>query len=406
MKESTHEERSRWTAANPVASSKAFRLIIDAVVHTFIGIPTGNLRRATFTDVGNGFVNNDTLLAESFEKHLRSRRGFLGVSQAFYGIFEPQGRAALHIHALVWTMVNSELIARCSKRQLEFLCIAIDKVIATWIHQDDVKDEEWEKDIPQFNQRCALRNVPKYMNLLKLGSFATRIMYRVQYHGKCSFTCFKSKGFTDRCRFVKPSEQFPKTVFHSLRQNRGVSGEILIPIRDTNIDFPPVVGNLSIPIPDSRIHWLDHKRLNAVDGNMVDGNLFLSASLGWNSCVNFVSAPGSAQSAIHYISRYMTKNPTQAKSILPLVYSAVSKRKLYPSKAKDSGSSQRNATYLTQIVLNLINGGDECADQVAASAVYNLPSYMSSHNFVNLYAVDFIKYVKSGGKSLQEDVFR
>ena len=68
------------------------------------------------------------------------------------------------------------------------------------------------------------------------------------------------------------------------------------------------------------------------------------------------------------------------------------------------GSSQRNATYLTQIVLNLLNGGDECADQMAASAVYNLPSFTSSHNFVNLYAVDFINYVKSGGKSLQEDV--
>ena len=100
----------------------------------------------------------------------------------------------------------------------------------------------------------------------------------------------------------------------------------------------------------------------------------------------------------------MTKSLTQAKSILPLVYSAVSKRKLYPSKADDSGSLQRNATYLTQIVLNLLNGGDECADQMAASAVYNLSSSISSHNFVNLYAVDFINYVKSGGKSIQEDV--
>ena len=137
---------------------------------------------------------------------------------------------------------------------------------------------------------------------------------------------------------------------------------------------------------------------------MVDGNISLSASLGWNTSVNFISATGSAQSAMHYISRYMSKSLTQAKSILPLVYSAVSKRKLYPSKAEDSGSPQRNATYLTQIVLNLLNGGDECADQMAASAVYNLPSFMSSHSFVNLYAVDFIKYVKSGGKSLQEDV--
>ena len=408
MKESTHEERSRWTAKNPVASAKAFRLIIDTIVQTFIGIPTGNLRRSTFTDIRNIDTfchgNKDTLLADDFEKHLQSRRGFLGVSQAFYGIFEPQGRAALHIHALVWTLVNAELIARCSKRQLEFLCMAIDKVIATWIHEDDVKAEELEKEFPELNQRCALRQVPRNMNFLKLGSFSQRIMYRVQYHGKCSFTCFKSKGFTDRCRLAKPSEKFPKTIIHTLRENRALSGEILIPTRDAVIDPPPIIGNLSIPIPDSRVHWIDHKRLNDVDGNMVDGNIPLSASLGWNTSVNMIAAPGSAQSAIHYISRYMSKNPTQAKSILPLVYTAVSKRKLYPSKAEDRGSSQRNATHLTQIVLNLLNGGDECADQMAASAVYNLPSFTSSHNFVNLYVVDFINYIKSGGKSLQEDV--
>ena len=99
----------------------------------------------------------------------------------------------------------------------------------------------------------------------------------------------------------------------------------------------------------------------------------------------------------------MAKSPTKPTTILPLVYSAVSKRKLYPSKAKDSGTCQRNATHLTQIVLNLLNGADECSDQMAASAVYNLPSSVSSHSFTNLYAVDFINYVKSGGKSLQED---
>ena len=54
-------------------------------------------------------------------------------------------------------------------------------------------------------------------------------------------------------------------------------------------------------------------------------------------------------------------------------------------------------------MLNLLNGADECSDQMAASAVYNLPSSVSSHSFTSLYAVDFINYVKSGGKSLQED---
>ena len=41
---------------------------------------------------------------------------------------------------------------------------------------------------------------------------------------------------------------------------------------------------------------------------------------------------------------------------------------------------------------------------MAASAVYNLPSFISSHSFSNLYTVDFINYVKSGGTSLQEEV--
>ena len=105
MKESTHKERSKWAAANPIASAKAFRLIIDTVVQVFLGIPTGNLRRSTFTDIGNSSTSSledsDTFLADAFENHLHSRRGFLGVTQALYGIFEPQGRGALHMHALV-----------------------------------------------------------------------------------------------------------------------------------------------------------------------------------------------------------------------------------------------------------------------------------------------------------------
>ena len=107
------------------------------------------MRRSTFTDVGNGKISfggtDNTILADSFEKHLRSRKGFLGVSQAIYGVFEPQGRGALHMHAPVWTLVNAELIARCTTRQLELLCVAINRVIATWIHENDVRDEEKKK---------------------------------------------------------------------------------------------------------------------------------------------------------------------------------------------------------------------------------------------------------------------
>ena len=137
MTQSTHKERSKWTAENPVASAKAFHLIMETVVHVFIGIKTGNIRRSTFTHCnGNSNVkrfseDDDTILALAFERYIESRKGFLGVTQAFFSIFEPQGRGALHLHALIWNILSAELTARCNKRQLDYLCKSIDRVIAT-----------------------------------------------------------------------------------------------------------------------------------------------------------------------------------------------------------------------------------------------------------------------------------
>ena len=61
---------SVWTAANPVASVKEFHLIMNTVARTIIEIPICNSRKSTFTDVGNGFGDKNTLLAETFENHL------------------------------------------------------------------------------------------------------------------------------------------------------------------------------------------------------------------------------------------------------------------------------------------------------------------------------------------------
>ena len=259
MNQSTHQERSKWTAENPVASAKAFHLIMQTVVHVFIGIKTGNIRRSTFTHCSKTGKNdscsddNDTVLAEAFERHLQSRQGFLGVTQAFYSIFEPQGRGALHLHAPVWTILRAELMARCNQKQLECLCKSIDRVIATWISNSSVEVEEKDKENPALNSRCALRDTSINMNGLQLESFGKRIMYRCQNHSKCSFTCFKKKEFEAHCRMCKPTKRFPKTVIHTLRQRRTETGELLIPSRDTLIDPPPPVGNLSFPIPDNRV---------------------------------------------------------------------------------------------------------------------------------------------------------
>ena len=100
----------------------------------------------------------------------------------------------------------------------------------------------------------------------------------------------------------------------------------------------------------------------------------------------------------------MKKPLDKTSAILPMVYSARKKQMRFPSRAEDRGSSKRNAKYLTQILLNKINGSQEISDQIAASAVYGYDSYISSHDFVNFYPVDLYNYIKYGGQSLDDDL--
>ena len=73
---------------------------MDALVSSFIGIPTGNTKYSVPIDCleQNENSNGDSVSAK-FEAHLKSRARFLGVPAAFYGIYEAQAREALHMHA-------------------------------------------------------------------------------------------------------------------------------------------------------------------------------------------------------------------------------------------------------------------------------------------------------------------
>ena len=79
-------------------------------------------------------------IEDVFKRHLRSRMGCPGVPTSFFGIHEP-----LNMHAPLWTLLNAELITRCSLPQLRKVCCLIDQLIASWIHDDDVQAEELEK---------------------------------------------------------------------------------------------------------------------------------------------------------------------------------------------------------------------------------------------------------------------
>ena len=172
IKQSTNEQRSVWSAKNPVASAKAFHIIMNALVSTFICIPTGNTKYSVPVDCLEEQENDDVdySLSSRFEAHLKRRSGCLGVPTAFYGIYEAQGRGALHMHALIWTLLNTELLNRCTKDELQKICVLIDQFIATWISDEDATTEECAKKSESF-VRCALRYLPRNLSLAELRKF-------------------------------------------------------------------------------------------------------------------------------------------------------------------------------------------------------------------------------------------
>ena len=66
-------------------------------------MPTGNTKYSVPIDCLEEMDNEqgDVSLSARFEKQLNRRTGCLGIPTAFYGVYEAQGRGALHMHSLI-----------------------------------------------------------------------------------------------------------------------------------------------------------------------------------------------------------------------------------------------------------------------------------------------------------------
>ena len=212
--------------------------------------------------------------------------------------------------------MNAELLERCTVTELQRICILIDQRIATCISEDAVKLEEDSKQDGTF-QRCAKRLIPLGLTLGELVQLGKRVMYSVQSHYRCSFTCFKHKSSRASCRLAKPSIKSLLTKFWRLIPRKNDLGELKIPLRSDDIPAPP--DNEILPLKRRGILWCDHQRLTDVDANLVDGNPLISAAFGWNTSVNFMATPGSCQSALYYVANYMRKPIDLVSGILPIV---------------------------------------------------------------------------------------
>ena len=141
---------------------------------------------------------------------------------AFYGIYEAQARMALHVHGLFWTLLNAELLSKCTQKDLRRICLLIDQLIATWISESDViKEQEFKKK--HKSVRIAHRKIPPGLSWDEVASLAKRIMFRCQLHDRCTFTCFKRKGGKQKCGLGWPKAKMPSTKFFKVNSSEKFS---------------------------------------------------------------------------------------------------------------------------------------------------------------------------------------
>ena len=69
------------------------------------------------------------------------------MSQFHFMVYLRHRQELPSVHALFWTLLNAELLSKVTQKDLRHICMLIDQLIATWIHESDVlKEQEFKKE--------------------------------------------------------------------------------------------------------------------------------------------------------------------------------------------------------------------------------------------------------------------
>lgn len=101
-----------------------------------------------------------------------------------------------------------------------------------------------------------------------------------------------------------------------------------------------------------------------------------------------------AKSAMQYLVKYLTKDSNPLSGTLSMFAAARQHVDTHPSRAEDSGTSERTTLYTLQRLLNSITGSMELSATQAAALALGYNAEMSSAAFVTLYATAAVEHVR------------
>lgn len=115
------------------------------------------------------------------------------------------------------------------------------------------------------------------------------------------------------------------------------------------------------------------------NSKVVNFNPVLSALRGCNTAIYYISTGAAAKSAMFYLLKYLSKDPSSRASTLSVAKAALQDIAMYPSVAENTGTDTRTAQHWLNRIMNIFNGYGEFSAQLVASALLGVTAEPMSH---------------------------
>jgi len=262
------------------------------------------------------------------KKTKHSRRGIFGRSFLNFAVVEAQGRGSLHVHGLLWTEFDVNLLNRTAGAEDEHLVAA---ALDTMCYSDSAPHPK-----PAAAYRGALVKSPPF-GTQECEVHVSNIAHTVQRHSEHTDTCFKSG---DQCRYGYPMDSCDLTgAYYLVREaDNKVSPHYPCPAR-------PVTTYTDLgyeQIEQHPIMW--RTKRGKISADVVAYNEVLSAATGSNTAIVLLGATAMAVAVMFYLLKYLTKPPTGISNAASCLREALELQKTRPvSSAAPSGTASGSA---------------------------------------------------------------